>query len=88
MRKYGIDNFSIDVVEHVDDMRSLGERERHYIKLYDTQNPKNGYNLSAGGEHNQYDGNPKSQSYFIRSYSNLEKSMLWVNFDVKSVGNY
>lgn len=61
MRKYGIDNFSIDVVEHVDDMRSLGERERHYIKLYDTQNPKNGYNLSAGGEHNQYDENPKAK---------------------------
>lgn len=61
IRKYGLDNFTIETIEYVDNMQLLGERERYYIKLYNSQNPKFGYNLSAGGEHNQYDGNPKAK---------------------------
>ena len=35
--------------------------ERHYIAHYDSQNPDKGYNLTAGGESNQYDGNPSAK---------------------------
>ena len=43
MRKYGIENFSIEVIEECDDLERF-ERETHYIKSLNTLAP-NGYNL-------------------------------------------
>lgn len=60
MRKYGIENFSIEVIDTTDDFKELGKLERYYISVYDSQNPDKGYNLTAGGESNQYDGNPSA----------------------------
>ena len=50
MRKYGLENFSIEQIDSTDDFKELGELERKYIKQYDSQNPNKGYNLTAGGE--------------------------------------
>ena len=51
MRKYGIDNFTIELLEECsDDIRY--ERESYYIKLYNSTDKKIGYNLvleGAGG---------------------------------------
>lgn len=58
MRKYGIDAFKIETIEETDDFAKLGELERYYIKQYNSTDPNIGYNLTAGGEKNQYDGNP------------------------------
>lgn len=58
MRKYGIDKFKIEEIDSTDDFEKLGELERYYIKKYNSMNPDVGYNLTAGGEKNQYDGNP------------------------------
>lgn len=60
MRKYGVHNFIIEEIDSTDDFKKLGELERYYIKLYDSQNPEKGYNITAGGESNQLDGNPRS----------------------------
>ena len=46
MRKYGINNFSIEVVEECDNSL-LNEREIYWIKKYDSYN--NGYNMTIGG---------------------------------------
>ena len=43
MRKHGIENFSIEVIEECDDLERF-ERETHYIKTLNTLAP-NGYNL-------------------------------------------
>ena len=61
MRKYGIENFSIKAIDYTEDFRELGQLERKYIKQYDSQNPEKGYNLTAGGESNQWDANPAAK---------------------------
>lgn len=61
IRKYGIHNFSIEQIDSTDDFKKLGELERHYIALYSSQNPEKGYNITAGGESNQLDANPKAK---------------------------
>lgn len=47
MREYGVDNFSIELVESCDER--LDERERYWIKFYQSQNPDIGYNIHEGG---------------------------------------
>lgn len=61
MRKYGLENFSIEQIDSADDFKVLGKLERKYIKQYDSQNPNKGYNLTAGGESNQWDANPAAK---------------------------
>lgn len=48
MNKYGLENFFVSCVEEVDDVSILSERERFWIKYYDTYN--NGYNATLGGD--------------------------------------
>lgn len=50
IRKYGINNFkweTIDIAYNIDD---LNNKEKYYIKLYNSNNKDNGYNLTEGGE--------------------------------------
>ena len=46
MRKYGLDNFSFELVE-LCEKDELNDRERYWIKYYDSYN--NGYNETEGG---------------------------------------
>ena len=61
MRKYGIDKFTIEEIDRVNSFKELGELERKYIKQYNSQNPDKGYNITAGGESNQLDANPRAR---------------------------
>lgn len=47
-RKYGVANFSFTIVELVDDLTLLPEREKFWISYYNSY--KNGYNETIGGE--------------------------------------
>lgn len=47
--KYGKENFKFYIVELCDE-ELLSERERYYIKFYQTLSHENGYNLTVGGE--------------------------------------
>ena len=47
IKKYGINNFSFEVVEECS-REQLNEKEKYYIKLYNSEVP-NGYNLTSGG---------------------------------------
>lgn len=52
IRKYGEDNFQLDIIEEVED-NILNERERYWIKYYDSYIKNNkGYNCTYGGEGN------------------------------------
>lgn len=44
--KYGIENFSFEVLE--ENVSNYNEREKYWIKYYDSHN--NGYNMTDGGE--------------------------------------
>ena len=45
MRKYGVEHFSIEMIEQTD---HLQEREQYWIKFFDSYN--NGYNATLGGD--------------------------------------
>ena len=61
MRKYGIENFKIEIVEETDSLEKLAKLEDYYINLYKSRDPNIGYNLSAGGQTNQLDANGRAQ---------------------------
>ena len=50
LRKYGIENFSVDVLAYAADNEQLSLLERLWIVALDSRNPLVGYNISAGGE--------------------------------------
>jgi hypothetical protein len=47
MRKYGINNFSFEILELCPRIK-LNERERYWVKFYDSY--YNGYNQTEGGD--------------------------------------
>lgn len=49
MRKYGIDNFSFEVIEECD-IDQLNDKEIFWIEYYNTHNLEKGYNLTDGGQ--------------------------------------
>jgi len=48
IRKYGKENFKIEIVCRADTLKELNEREESLIRLYKTLRP-NGYNIALGG---------------------------------------
>ena len=49
IRKYGIENFSFEVIEECS-IASLNEREEFWISYYDSTNPKKGYNILSSSD--------------------------------------
>lgn len=47
--KYGINNFTYEVLEDNLTYEEVYKREKYYIQLYDSTNPKKGYNITLGG---------------------------------------
>lgn len=63
IRKYGVDNFSISLIEEVEDEK-LDEREQYWISEYNTYIGNNeGYNATLGGE--GYSLHDKQQVYLL-----------------------
>jgi len=60
MNEHGVDNFTFEVIEEVDNDR-LPEREQYWIKYYNTYVP-NGYNLTIGGEGTPSFSRPQSEA--------------------------
>ena len=53
IRKYGADNFTVEVVEEVEDESKLSSREMYWISHYNScilEEDSNGYNMTYGGE--------------------------------------
>jgi len=51
IKKYGISNFAKEIiVEGNFSLNLTNELEKHYIRLYNSNNPKIGYNLTIGGD--------------------------------------
>lgn len=58
LRKYGIENFTAEVLTRATNDDELNMFERLWITALDSRNPAIGYNLSAGGEGMRF---PKSE---------------------------
>lgn len=50
INKYGKKNFSVKVLEYVENDEDLPVRERYFIKTYDAVNSDKYYNISEGGQ--------------------------------------
>lgn len=50
IKKYGWDNFTHEVLCEGLTREEASKKEQYYINLYDTNNPKFGYNHTSGGE--------------------------------------
>lgn len=77
-RKYGIENFSFEILE-ICEIRELNEKEKYYVELYDTF--YNGYNATLGGDYfldNSGENHPRTkltndEVYYIRECYNQHK---------------
>ncbi len=50
LKKYGINNFTKEILEENDDINYLFEKEKYYINKYNAVNSPNFYNLAEGGK--------------------------------------
>lgn len=87
MRKYGIENFKFEIIE-VCSERELYEKEKFWIKYYNSYN--NGYNETTGGEGvhsykdipvNQY----SSSGLFIKEYPSIAEAIRQTG--IKNISN-
>lgn len=50
IKKYGVENFTVDILENCSSDKELNEKEVYYINFHNSFDSKNGYNLTMGGE--------------------------------------
>lgn len=53
MRKYGLDNFSIEILIESDSIDELNGYEQYYINIFNSMDPNHGYNKRDGGKNNK-----------------------------------
>lgn len=50
LKEHGIENFHFEIIEdNITSQSELDERERYWIRYYDSDNPEKGYNRDSGG---------------------------------------
>ena len=50
MAKYGEDNFTLEIIDFADTYDELKEKEKYWIKQYNSTDKSIGYNLTEGGD--------------------------------------
>lgn len=50
IRKYGVENFTVEQIDVATCQEELNEKERYWIEFYDSMNRNKGYNLTNGGD--------------------------------------
>ena len=50
IRKYGADTFKVEVIDWAKTAEELSQMEMSYIALYQSNDPKRGYNMTLGGD--------------------------------------
>lgn len=50
IRKYGKDNFTLEIIELCEDSDTLKEREKYWIAFYNSTDRSIGYNMTEGGD--------------------------------------
>ena len=76
MQKYSIQNFSFTILEECKE-QELNEKEKYWIQLYKSNNPKFGYNLTEGGQESiGLKGEHHSQAKLTQKEVNQIKNLL------------
>lgn len=50
MAKYGEHNFTLEIIDFAENAKELKEKEKYYIKFFNSKDRKIGYNLTDGGD--------------------------------------
>lgn len=76
IKKYGKNNFKKEIICFCDNLKELNEKEKYYIKLYNSRDRKIGYNITEGGDGNNMSWNgPKLSDIHKKNISDgLKKS--------------
>ena len=88
IRKYGGENFSVEILEDNIPTELLNEREQYYILLYNSNNLKIGYNLTIGGNNKIVESKKDEilklwqQGYLIKEISQM------VNINRNTISEY
>ena len=80
MNKYGLDNFTFEIIEEVPENQDLNKREQYWIAFYHTyvKDPQcNGYNLTKGGEGTV--GFSRSQTIEEREKRKISNKQFFIN---------
>lgn len=83
-RKYGIENFIFSILEECK-VSELNDKEKYWIKYYDSINPLKGYNLTEGGDSPYYRKLSLEKVQKIREellYSNKTQEEIAKEFEV------
>ena len=76
IREYGIENFSLVILEEVPNKEDLDKREQYWIKEKNSYVKNNGYNLTTGGQ------TRKNNENYIDSRSKLTKDQLFEIYEL------
>jgi hypothetical protein len=72
MNHYGVDNFKIEEIEKCNSINELNDREKHWIKFYNSTNRNFGYNMTYGGDGgNTWELNPNKEITSMRLSNSL-----------------
>lgn len=84
--KYGYENFTCEMLEECSSNNELNEREKYYIRFYNSKDKSIGYNISCGGDGgNVFDTLPKERQKIITTTtSNKLKGRIWVTNEIES----
>lgn len=61
MEKYGVDNFTVEIIEQCKSLAKLDSREKYWIGFYKSYDPDYGYNIQLGGNSMRYSSKRKKQ---------------------------
>jgi group I intron endonuclease len=73
IKKHGKSSFTKEILEECSDKTKLQEREKFWIKKYNSQDPKIGYNITPGGEGGDtISNNPERESIIAKISAKLK----------------
>ena len=87
MLKYGEQNFVCELLEWCSTNEELNNREKYYIKFYNSTDLTIGYNISKGGDGGDvfHSLSPERQAEIINKTKNSNKNRVWIHKDNKAL---
>jgi group I intron endonuclease len=74
LKKYGKNNFNVEIIEWLDSIEKLNDAEVKFISAYNSINKKIGYNIALGGNNKSVKGTKWSNSARINHEKSREQA--------------